>query len=585
MSNATRVIYATVFIGMALAPRPATPCCSFRLPTPNDIGRAVTKVVNDGGKVVGQVATNVASEAGIGLSNVARETSIGAGNVAREGGIVAGNVAREGGIVAGNVARVGGIFVGNVAREGGIGLRNVATTIKKASDDTGAQLNRSQHDLEDAGTAVWRFTMNQLASTRDAVGNAEKRLREGKVIDAMFHLATEPLQSTEKNAANAAMESELLSTVGSVAASVYGGPQGAAAYAAWLTYRQTGDIDMALRVGVIAGASGYANGQASTMARATVTDSIKRAAVVGAIGGAAVAAAGGTPDAINAAFLRGGAAVLVQDGYKAYVQREFGSELGPADGPPMCMAASLEGDPGCPRPTEYLRDEKGRLIMLDRDDKFHYVEPGQEASVPKEWRPIGNASATPPRTPVVGIQTDKLPPPTQFHEGSTVMTNLAKVPGMNAMALFHDRWAVAWEMGPAATKATIVPAIVLTYMGATAVVGNASTTAITDAARASVAASTPPATAPSSLLPPTINEVKPLDASVEALICTKGDSLRIASVVPGKEPGDLRCVIVSDTDGKVAAPYIAHNAAGYCARRLMRMGRLLNGKGWQCKGR
>jgi hypothetical protein len=133
----------------------------------------------------------------------------------------------------------------------------------------------------------------------------------------------------------------LLSTVGSVAASVYGGPQGAAVYAAWLTYHQTGDIDMAVRVGIIAGASSFANGQAFTMATGTVTDSIKRAAVVEAIGGAPAAAAGGDRDAINTAFLRGDAAILVQDGYKSYVNRDFMSELKPAIGAPLCMAVPL----------------------------------------------------------------------------------------------------------------------------------------------------------------------------------------------------------------------------------------------------
>lgn len=219
------------------------------------------------------------------------------------------------------------------------------------------------------------------------------------------------------------------------------------------------------------------------METGTLTDSIKRAAVVGAIGGAGVAAAGGDPNAINQAFLRGGAAILVQDGYKAYVSRDFVKELGPATGPAMCMSAPVSGaTDGCPRPTDFMKDDQGRLIMTDKDGGFHHVDVGKENDVPQDWRPVGNASSTPPGTPVVGIQTDRLPPLSQANEGSATMVALAKVPGMNAMALFHDRWAVAWEMNPMVTKVSIVPAIVVTYMGATAVVDNASTTSITDAA-------------------------------------------------------------------------------------------------------
>jgi len=550
-----------------------------RIPTADETSKAVTQVIDDTGKVVGKFATDASKEAGIGLSNVANES--------------------------------------------GIAFGNIATTIRKAGSDTGAQLNRSQHDLEDAGTAIYRFSLHQIEGTKDTLSHAEKRLREGKVVDALFHLGTEPFQNADNNAAQAAQESSLLSTVGSVSASVYGGPGGAAAYAAWLTYHQTGDINMAIRVGVIAGASAYANSQAATMQTGTLTDSIKRAAVVGAIGGAAVAASGGDPNAINQAFLKGGAAILVQDGYKAYTQRDFTQELGPANGAAMCMAAPVsDAANGCPHPEDYMKDDQGRLIMTDKDGGFHHVEIGTAEDIPKDWRPIGNASATPSGTPVVGIQTDQLPPLSQANEGSATMIALAKVPGMNAMAIFHDRWAVAWEMDPAVTKTSIVPAIVLTYLGATAVIDNASTTGITDAAtkaatrqpstsgasNSDTSPQQPPSTpadpvAPPNMSPestatgvehvplqqgpqpPTIKDVKPDRAPLETLICTRGDSLRLASVIPGKEPGDLQCMLYIETDGKPIAPYIASNIPSFCAIKLLEMGKSMTEQGWACKGR
>ncbi|MDM0110533.1 hypothetical protein QTI66_00115 [Variovorax sp. J22R133] len=561
----------------------------------------VTQAVNDAGKAVGQVATDASKEAGIGLGNVVRETQIGAGSVLKE-------VQKE---------------AGDIAKEVQIGAGNVATTIRKAGSDVGQQANRSQHDLEDAGVAIYRYVINEALSTQSAMSNAEKRFREGKVVDAFFHLATEPIQNTEKNAAQAAMESSVLSTVGSVAASVYGGPAGAAAYAAWLTYHQTGDINMAIRVGIIAGASSWANGQAATMQTGTVTDSIQRAAVVGAIGGAAVAASGGDPNAINQAFLRGGAAILVQDGYKAYVDRDLLKELGPANGGAMCMAGGA--DDGCPRPTDYMKDEQGRLIMTDKDGGFHHVEIGKEGEVHSDWRAIGNASKTPPGTPVVGIQTDQLPALSQANEGSATMVALAKVPGMNAMALFHDRWAVSWEMNPATTVATIVPAIVLTYMGATLAVEQAyTTTGITDAARAksnaakaepvpTVAAGQSPSAAPTTAPPPiqglpaamarvtrvsvveggrwigppppTIRAIKPAQANMETLLCSKGTAFRVAAVIPGKQPGDLQCLVYEKTDAREWAPYVSKNTPAYCAEKLVAMGTSLSRAGWKCNAR
>lgn len=50
-------------------------------------------------------------------------------------------------------------------------------------------------------------------------------------------------------------------------------------------------------------------------------------------------------------------------------------------------------------------------------------------------------------------------------EKSGFMTAVSKVPGMNAMAMFHDNWAVSWDMNNFTTAGTILPATVLTYIG------------------------------------------------------------------------------------------------------------------------
>ena len=57
-------------------------------------------------------------------------------------------------------------------------------------------------------------------------------------------------------------------------------------------------------------------------------------------------------------------------------------------------------------------------------------------------------------------------------ERSAGMTAISKIPGMNAMSVFHDQWCVSWKFdqvpiaGSVATVATIPPAVVLTYIGA-----------------------------------------------------------------------------------------------------------------------
>jgi hypothetical protein len=45
------------------------------------------------------------------------------------------------------------------------------------------------------------------------------------------------------------------------------------------------------------------------------------------------------------------------------------------------------------------------------------------------------------------------------------MQAVGKIPGMNAMALFHDQWMAVWKPSDFMNKASIVSAIVLTYVG------------------------------------------------------------------------------------------------------------------------
>jgi len=212
--------------------------------------------------------------------------------------------------------------------------------------------------------AIQRYAGRELQDSGQVLSKAAQRVREGKVVDAVWGLGTEPLKNSEANAAKLVQESSVLKAAGAIAASAYGGPAGAAAYAAWYTYHETGDINLALRVGVLTGATSAAFGGVAKMPTGPAGQIIKKAIVGGAIGG--------------------------------------------------------------------LAGERGAF-----------------------------------------------------------MTSVSKVPGMNAMALFHDQWAISWQMGDAASVSTIVPATVLTYVGSGAPVYEKIHTTFVDSSGAPRPSNTP----------------------------------------------------------------------------------------------
>lgn len=313
------------------------------------------------------------------------------------------------------------------------GFKDIGANVSKSNEDVKAEAARAKTNLEDAGRAVVHYVENEVKSSGQGLSNAERRIREGKVVDALWHLGTERVQASESNAAAAAQESELLRTVGAAAASAYGGPAGAAAYAAWLTYKQTGNAELALRVGILTGASSAAFGAAGDMPSGTTFELAQKTVVTGAIGGLAVAAAGGNEEAIKAGFLSAGAMVLVQDGYKKYTGH-------PLD------AKSSEGEAYCMTPGEACSPPDAAMLNTDENGKVTL-----------------DMSKVNPKTPAVGVKVDPSKVSWQS-EGSPLMTSVSRVPGMQAMAIFHDTWTMSWD-SDLLVKASIVPAVVITYTG------------------------------------------------------------------------------------------------------------------------
>jgi hypothetical protein len=310
-----------------------------------------------------------------------------------------------------------------------ITIGDINNNVQKAGSDTVAEVGRFGRGVETAGASLVKFAQSNVEGSIDSFATAERRVREGKVVDALWHQALDPIQVAEKSAGEAVLESEYLRTVGQVAASVYGGgPQGAAAYAAWLTYRQTGDPSLALRVGILTGASSAAFGKAQN-----IDGLAKKAIVTGAIGGAAVAAAGGNEQAVQEAFLRAGAMVVVQDGLKSYTKHA----LSPDGSKNEAYCISPESTNCTPLPAKAVAgtDQNGNFIV--------------------------DMKEVDPSVPAVGLKDHTA----LFQESNPVMTAVSRIPGMQSMAIFHDTWAMDWNMGALATPATIMPAIVITYVG------------------------------------------------------------------------------------------------------------------------
>jgi hypothetical protein len=193
--------------------------------------------------------------------------------------------------------------------------KDVVMNYVKGWRDVGEQSRVSFDDAVEAGEAAIRYSKRTIDAQYTALSSAERRLREGKAIDAVWGMAIEPLQAQEDNFFKATQESKIIAQAAATAAATYGGPGGAAAFAAWSTYRSTGDANLALRVGIISGLSSQLSaGQTTLPANSPLTDVAKRTALAGAAGGIAVASQGGDEDAIKNGFMKSAGNVLIQYG-------------------------------------------------------------------------------------------------------------------------------------------------------------------------------------------------------------------------------------------------------------------------------
>ncbi len=144
---------------------------------------------------------------------------------------------------------------------------------------------------------VGTFADDQFKSVGDALEDGKQRIQEGKILDAVYNLGADQLSATSSNAAKAVNKSPLLNQMASAAANAYGGPSGAAAYAAWLAYETTGDFEAAMRAGALAGASSYAKQVGGDM-----PEEVRHEMANFSVNASAIAASGGSSDEVMKAL-------------------------------------------------------------------------------------------------------------------------------------------------------------------------------------------------------------------------------------------------------------------------------------------
>jgi hypothetical protein len=351
------------------------------------------------------------------------------------GGDTIRTLENAGGDIVKTAEKAGGDTIQTFVKVG----EDATATYVKAWKDTGEQAQRSFTDAVDAGNAIVNYTANQLKAQADAFQNAEKRLREGKIVDAMWGLGVEPLQATEANFAKATQESKVIAAAAASAAAVYGGPGGAAAYAAWSTYRSTGDADLALRAGLLAAVTAQAGGSGASMPSGTASELLKKAATAGAAGGIAVAAAGGDEQAITDGFLKSAGAVLIQAG--SAKAQAYSPRAKDAWDTVHCISAR---DLDCVSNTTWAR-ANGRILYDSKGrPRFNPIKLDPSDQVGK-WSEYAKDS----------IEGKK----------NAFMTKISQLPKVAAIPLMKNQWVLTWTGTPEGSIAYGKPTVVLTYVG------------------------------------------------------------------------------------------------------------------------
>lgn len=155
-------------------------------------------------------------------------------------------------------------------------------------------------EMSNAGLAISHFINQEIKDASQSTAYSAALIEDGKWIDGIWYLSTHLLKDTDDNLANVVQESELLHTLGKITATSYGGPQGAAAYASWYTFKETKNPEIALKVGLMSGAS---KAGLSPIKPESLSQLLKNNIIIGVMAGISAAVAGEDEESIKDAFL------------------------------------------------------------------------------------------------------------------------------------------------------------------------------------------------------------------------------------------------------------------------------------------
>lgn len=537
-------------------------------PGVSEIVRGGEQILHEGGKVITSVIGGVV-RVGEGVVDGTGKIINAAG---KEVSIFGQNINSEGNIAISNASREFNKGISDIARNLGKASEDTKATVGKAGKDVEANIAKSGRDIEDAAHAVGTYVERQTQSTISSYEKAITRIREGKFVDAVWHAALDPLNDQQKNMAMAATESSLIRTIGQTAASAYGGPQGAAAYAAWLTYHQTGgDINAAIQVGLITGITAEAFSGLNEHMTANEYTVYQKALVVSTVGAVGVAAAGGSPDDVKNGFLAAGAMVLVQDYYEESTKHELGRDAQKAskDGPPYCTSGFKGVCTPVPDDIVLERGPDGLPTKLDRTKIDIRVDS-------------------------VGIEGSA----DRGGEFTKPMEIASKIPGIQGMSVMHDQWVIDYGLQGAQIPTTIIPAIIVFYAGTGAPYYDLQRqTAIEKALRAQIKADAGKApTDPSEQLTseqiaaisPVVNEAnftRPDPTSiVDSYVCALPQTANQMVVEEFDIPNPFVCrVLYLNGATQTSKPiWYARHETGYCAKEAAKLSKRLEWLGMKC---
>jgi len=294
--------------------------------------------------------------------------------------------------------------------------------------------NRAGKNLEEAVRVTGKTIERQAHSVGDAAKSAEKRVREGKPIDAVWHFHTDTLKATGKNALKATQESSALRMAGQIGATAAFGPAGAAGFSGAYAGFTTKDVGKGLKAGVIAGATSAASGAIGKAPVSSVGDAAAKAAASGTVGGVATAASGGKfEDGFPIAAATSTAQSIYEKTTKVNPDPRPGTEWVAKGDTRAC-----QGIDSC-RVVENADDMRGVDSRLKATGKFNpHVK---ELLQYREKHPIASIVKSP------------------AYEGSFAMDMANKVPYVQAGSYFHDILMIKNEF---VNVATIPPAMVFT---------------------------------------------------------------------------------------------------------------------------